>query len=396
KKMIATNAKQKQPAPAPTEKKESKVVYISDDEDDDDSDLDEDDNDSADEDFDVRRGFDVDEVSKLFGKRGRRYVEEEEESEESEDAEDGSGNDNNDENEQVSSKRRKGAKKAKKEKAPKAEKAAGGMSAKKVKENAALKAANIAHRKTLQQPELIAISGNVAPDTSCCLVCSSREFARAAKTNNLDLIKACLEDHTGVGNWIFSSPPDNPYLGALSTAVTAHHDEFIHLLLKPRDDGKENPCPSDRFVNSSSSTGHVNYRSYGHAMKAVNQARGNKEGNDAFYRTFTTNPFDFDKRGTPTHVGDEKEDWWNIALRAACRDRQPFDEKIFDRLSLGHPDRNPQAAFSSWGLYEAAISGNYKIASKMLNMMMDYGEFNILHRESVSLEFDAPFTSIKP
>ncbi|KAJ3238586.1 hypothetical protein HDU81_007506 [Chytriomyces hyalinus] len=397
-KRAVANGKQKQAAPAaPKEKKEPKVIYISDDESDDDSDLDEEDNDSADEDFDVNRGFDVDQVSKLFGKRGRRHVEEEEDSEDdAEHADEGSDNENNDENEQGTSKRRKSAKKPKKEKAPKAEKAAGGMSAKKARENAALKAANIAHRKTLQQPELIALSDSVAPDTSCCLVCSSREFARAAKTNNLDLVKACLDDHTGVGNWIFSSPPDNPFMGALSTAVTKHHDEFIHLLLKPRDDGKENPHPSGRFTESSSSTGHVNYRSYGRAMKAVNQARGNKEGNDAFYRTFTTSPFDFDKRGTPTSVGNDKDDWWNIALRTACRDRQPFDEKIFDRLSLGHPDRNPQSAFSSWGLYEAAISGNYKIASKMLNMMMDYGEFNILHRESVSLEVDVPFTSIKP
>ncbi|KAI9345692.1 ankyrin repeat-containing domain protein [Obelidium mucronatum] len=377
--------KEKQPKKA--EKKEPKFVIISDDEDDeDDEDLLEDDTDSGD-DYKEGKAFDPVEVAKSFVRSKKHYKEEDDEGDEEDedgDNEEGEGS-GNDEDGESAPKRRRGVKKEKKPKA-----ATGGKSAKSVAALAALRKKNIEQREDLPLPVAVTNESHT-PDTSCCLLCSSREFMRAIENKDMDLLKALLEKPE-VGTWCFGNSPDHPLSNPLSLAVAKDQDELIHVLMT-RTATYKNVDPPSSYVYSSSSTGRANYRTYGRAIKKVNESRGNREGNNAFYGVTDSSPYDFDKRGTPIRGERSVEGSWCHAMRAACR--LPYSEKTFERLSLSCPS-DAQAEFGQWALYEAVSAGNRKLASKMLEMMRDYaGFFNTLHHETLSLEPGTPFTAFR-
>ncbi|KAJ3079873.1 hypothetical protein HDU99_009899, partial [Rhizoclosmatium hyalinum] len=161
----------------------------------------------------------------------------------------------------------------------------------------------------------------------------------------------------------------------------------------------KNEDPPRAYLDPPGSTSHEGgaagrYRTYGRALKKVNESRGNREGNNAFYNYLSSSPYDFDKRGTPVSGDRDSVDGvWSHALRAACR--LPYSEKTFDRLALSCPDE-VQYKFATWGLYEAVSAGNRKLGAKMLELMRDYaGSFNTLHSETLALDAGVAFTPFR-
>ncbi|KAJ3025255.1 UNVERIFIED_CONTAM: hypothetical protein HDU68_007325 [Siphonaria sp. JEL0065] len=362
------------------EKEKEPIIYISDESSEEDEEIEE--GDSGD-DYQEGKAFDPVLVAKSFVKP-KKHNDDEDEDEDEEEEENGSENEDGT-GESTPKKRRVSG--VKKEKKPKA---VGGKGAKSAAALAALRKKNIELREELNVPLAVANNSHT-PDVSCCLLCSSREFMRAVENEDMELLKSLLEKPE-VGSWFFGNPPDNPLLNPLSLAVATDQDELIHVLTT-RTATYKNVDPPSTYVFSAASTGRANYRTYGRAIKKVNESRGNKEGNNAFYGVTDSSPYDFDKRGTPIRGDRSDSGAWEHAMRTACR--LPYSEKTFDRLALSCPN-DAQGEFGRWALYEAVIAGNRRLASKMLEMMRDYsGSFNTLHHESLSLEPGTDFTPFR-
>ncbi|KAJ3341560.1 hypothetical protein HDU83_006579, partial [Entophlyctis luteolus] len=378
--------------------KQVKIVIVSEDEDDIEflEYLDTDTDDSDDEDFKEGKAFDVLEVAKTFYKKKVHRDDDDDEGDNEDDEDDdddendGSQDDNNEDGGSPPKRRRaSGGGRKKKEKAPKSEQGTAKASKKAAAAAALTRKKNIEIRKGLDVP-IIAVNESHEPDVSCCLVCSSREFMRAAEHKDLELLKALLL-RDDVGSWYYANSPDNPMMNPLTKAVALDFDEFIHVLFNRESIACKNIDPPRVYIDAPGTTGHQNYRTYGRAIKKVNESRGNREGNNAFYNAEESSIFDFDKRGTPIEGEKSVEGYWRHAMRYACR--LPYSEKTFDRLLSFQLD---QSELGEWALYEAVIAGNRKLASKMLTLMTDFGGFfNTLHHEALSLEPGTPFTPFR-
>ncbi|KAJ3139800.1 hypothetical protein HK100_010977 [Physocladia obscura] len=388
-------------------KNNTKIIYISDDDEGLEYLLKMETDDSGDDDFNERKTFDVLEIAKSFYKRKNHNDGEDEDEDEGKSEDDNESENDGEENEgneheegsagdnaEPASKRRRASAKSKSGKKEKKEKAPRGKSAKLAVVQAATRQKNIQDRKNFPEP-IITITDSSEPDTSCCLLCSSREFMRAATAKDLTLLKNTLANEN-VAPWYYANPPDDPLSNPLSKAVSAESEEFIHILMTTV---TKNTEPPHAYIAPPASTGYQNNRTYGggRGTKKVNESRGNREGNNAFSNWLDVSPYDFNKRGSPifgSHTNTSGH--WTHALRVACR--LPYSEKTFDRLSLTCPTTNVQYMFETWGLYEAVSSGNCALAAKMLILMRDYqNSFNILHHEALNLDpTDTPYKKVLP
>ncbi|KAJ3073118.1 hypothetical protein HDU98_002207 [Podochytrium sp. JEL0797] len=245
----------------------------------------------------------------------------------------------------------------------------------------ALRQNNIKLRDSLPTPALPPATDPTLPDTFCCLVCSAREFSRAVTSNSPQLLTTCL-DTPQVGTWHDSlTHPWNP----LTLATQQNRETLLHTLLTHP---SKNTTPPAAYLHSQSTTGRQNYHAYGHAVKKVNESRGNREGNTAFYDPpVTILSYDFDKRGSPVQIPRTLEGAWLLAVRAACRlPGGTVLESTWDRLVLHCPcGGGAQEEFGRWALYDAVASGNRALANKMMMSLGEYSCFNSLHRESLGL-----------
>ncbi|KAJ1547766.1 Protein tanc2, partial [Nowakowskiella sp. JEL0078] len=238
------------------------------------------------------------------------------------------------------------------------------------------------------------ISDNVTshvPDTKCCCVCSSREYARAAASEDIALLDATFE--ASVAHYSFGVPPDDPNSNALAIAIRQGNQEIIRKLLK---NTYGNP-PPQRYLTSGTSTGSVHINTFGHELKQVNESRGNREGNNAFFNKEESSPYDENsevkavkKRGGRNRFSSQvaKKD---LSLLNACRSTNLHDE-IMDRLYLDHTDYI--FSMTSWGFQEAVAAGNRKIAIKILEKIQHSG-FNDLYREALILEAGESFSNFR-
>ena len=148
------------------------------------------------------------------------------------------------------------------------------------------------------------------PMLKCCIRCNARNVIRAVQTNNMRLLKACINDKKNFANilfapWSVDAKTINPVelmfrtdnlamleavfkvtVGKGMSHERAYDNKFIDLYMRDRI-GVRQP------LLTRSDQGQVNFKAYGTAIRAVQMTRGNRQGNQAFvlpdhYENFLT------------------------------------------------------------------------------------------------------------
>ncbi|CDW80451.1 nad(+) adp-ribosyltransferase-3 [Stylonychia lemnae] len=116
---------------------------------------------------------------------------------------------------------------------------------------------------------------------SCCLFCNNRLMIEAVRKNDINQVKNLLADHENISNPFQSLNCQNNFEDAFYLADKLKHYEIIKLFLRDLNSKKERKeLPSTLLEQSH--TGNPGSYNFNHGIKALNQARGSKEGNDAF------------------------------------------------------------------------------------------------------------------
>ncbi|KAH3758814.1 WGR domain protein [Pelomyxa schiedti] len=117
-------------------------------------------------------------------------------------------------------------------------------------------------------------------DTSCCVFCTGREVSRSIITNDIPLLKSCVENKN-----VFSLDEKRSAdvdLTPLHYAVLQGNLEALNLLLdrsKERTIDRVSRPPCNLVVQK---TGSYSIYTYGHAVRKLTCSRKGKEGNNAF------------------------------------------------------------------------------------------------------------------
>ncbi|KAJ3208465.1 hypothetical protein HDU67_006707 [Dinochytrium kinnereticum] len=269
--------------------------------------------------------------------------------------------DEDDEDEEEEEEEEKGSRKGAKGRKP-------NKKARQEAEEAAEREALAEERKSRTVPKQAAITGSI-PDVSCCAVCSAREFSRAIEEDDKALLKACAEDVKRVPKYTCGARPDDPLSTALAKALLKNDMDAIGIICQAP--GTRISPPSD--LTQGSSTGYVSRRTYGHALKKVNESRGNREGNNAFFRSTYSPPMEYAK--SAYHY-----DLDTSAAVAAARDPRVKGETL-DLLAL--KSSTFTHIMGSNIFYEALISGNNELAAHLIEKHGSSGGFNHLHEEAL-------------
>ena len=107
--------------------------------------------------------------------------------------------------------------------------------------------------------------------------------------------------------------------------------------------------------------------------RTVNESRGNRKGNQAFYS----------KPGRPALEVQYSKTWTmneahNKAVLAVVRDPSLSPEMI-DYMHL--KDHMSNLAFFAWALYEAVAAGNRSVAASIADVINEAGGLNKVHQE---------------
>ncbi|KAJ9057124.1 hypothetical protein DSO57_1025556 [Entomophthora muscae] len=143
--------------------------------------------------------------------------------------------------------------------------------------------------------------------------------------------------------------------------------------LRTHNDGRAKPA-AKLISDPSSGTGFLNKNTFRHAVKTVNESRGNREGNTAFYKST-------DRDSMQIH--HTKYSTLNMESRA-----------LLDAISMGKLNQNfipslmavsfdYSQTLTEYGVYEAASAGNMATVKMLLSLIGDSEGFNLLHKEVV-------------
>lgn len=130
--------------------------------------------------------------------------------------------------------------------------------------------------------------------TCCCLRCSNRNPIRAAMSNDIKLMKLCLEDKENVRN-VNSEWSSHNSTTAFQVAIQNGNTKMVELMLRPPYEKKKgfnveqlisnvytnrkNPEP---YLLNFIDSGNVSNMAYGARIRKVQMTRGNRQGNNAF------------------------------------------------------------------------------------------------------------------
>ncbi|KAJ3077645.1 hypothetical protein HK102_005069, partial [Quaeritorhiza haematococci] len=145
-------------------------------------------------------------------------------------------------------------------------------------------------------------NSNPTPDTSCCVICSSRTITHAARLRNTPLLLTCLRTTSSIASWTWGVRPEIFHENALYYAIINDDLEMVRLILNRDPKWGAHVVPQKRHYSSAESggTGYVGRQTFSHRTRKLNEARGNRQGNHAFYKfnadlTFS-DPFDVQKK----------------------------------------------------------------------------------------------------
>ncbi|KAJ3268565.1 Protein tanc2, partial [Borealophlyctis nickersoniae] len=242
-------------------------------------------------------------------------------------------------------------------------------------------------------------SDQTLPDTTCCLLCSARQFNLAASTGNNTLLENCVKETKRMCGVEFGRKPDLPHDTALTEAILKNDLRGVKVLKEGL--GKVRVDAPQQYLRKEG-TGYVGGRTFGHRIKTVNESRGNREGNNAFYSYTHVDPFaDYVASAVATTSSSTKSrmspggnDWVKRSLEYCLRDARVTKEMI-EYLCMEWPDVKEYLA--DVGVYEAVGSGNLEVGWGCVEVLERCGGFgfNHLHGESLKLKEGESFTSYR-
>lgn len=213
-----------------------------------------------------------------------------------------------------------------------------------------------------------------ALDTSCCMVCSTREYTRSIVNSDPALFDAAMAAKKEVSAWYLYTRPDLPHDTPILHAIVGNDLRTVQQLVKAMSQFDRVVAPP-RYVNSDSGkTGYNSEWIFSYRRtRTVNESRGNREGNTAFYKKNETEPME---------VHNQKGKSFNnvrmLTVLYAMRDPRTTPDMV-DLLML--EDEGFREYVTQWGLYEAAAAGNRALAAHLVENMMNGFGFNQLHME---------------
>ncbi|KAJ3018291.1 hypothetical protein HKX48_002982 [Thoreauomyces humboldtii] len=210
------------------------------------------------------------------------------------------------------------------------------------------------------------------PDTTCCPGCSTNEFSRALEIPSDDLLNAVLDERQKIGPPDHSCKPDVPHDTAVFRALVLNDVPALKLLY---DDFDRNPRRVAWKTMAASDTGHVSNRTFGHAIAALNESRGNREGNNAFLCGLADEIFTCSPKRREEH-GHHPRGQMSVTTVLTATD---IHIETFDYWHTRH--RGITGIIGQYGIYEVAAAGRIGMCRHLVKSLTandGYG-FNELH-----------------
>ncbi|KAG0181661.1 hypothetical protein DFQ29_007537 [Apophysomyces sp. BC1021] len=214
--------------------------------------------------------------------------------------------------------------------------------------------------------------------SDCCLRCSIRLYREAVENNDVDALKKVVAAKETIPHW---DSEDREIFGdtLYKTAVLKGNMELVDILMK--DVKSDRLGVPSRYMDYHSNTGFVHRRTFGFAVRKVNESRGNRQGDSAFYRSPVRDLMDVDGARFNLNENDT----------AIVRCFQHSDEMRREDI-LGCLDK---AAFNNYtqneAIYLAVASGNGIFAAKHLEQHWPNTWYNHLHIGALTFTDDKPF-----
>lgn len=133
---------------------------------------------------------------------------------------------------------------------------------------------------------------------TCCLRCNNRNVIRAIENNNLRLFRTLVYDQQNIPSLTDKWSAETENLEPLRMILDRKNTEMLEVLFKipqrnaadihQRNINLNEFYSTDRvkvkpYLLNRVDTGNVSYKAYGAAVRRVEQTRGNRQGNQAFY-----------------------------------------------------------------------------------------------------------------
>ncbi|KAJ3037243.1 hypothetical protein HDV00_001875 [Rhizophlyctis rosea] len=223
------------------------------------------------------------------------------------------------------------------------------------------------------------------PDTSCCLLCSAREFNRAVATGDYTLLQSCVEETKRMCAYVYGRKPDLPHDTALRNAILRNDLRAVKVL---KESLSQSRVGAPEQYMKTASTGYVGARTFGHRIKTVNESRGNREGNNAFYNYTSVDPFtDYTappiSGNTRLRLAPGGNSDLHRTLEHCLRDPR-FTKEMIEYLIMEWP--GVKEVLGDFGVYELCASGNVELARVVVEILGSGFGFNGLHEEALKLK----------
>jgi len=200
----------------------------------------------------------------------------------------------------------------------------------------------------------------------CCALCTNRNPIRAVLTNNMTLLKNCMES-SKLMTTLYDSWSAEIYRNSFYYAVTTNNIRMTHELLEANKKPKHF-CRAPRYLIQYLDSGSVSDMAFGVRVRKVQMARGNRQGNNAFLQK-NTNPQNLSVHDCLTDILQNPKVETSTIERIMLMDKG-LEDSIYGLIN------------------QAIISGNRKMAAFLINKIKEltnYG-FNNLHYEVLAFD----------
>ncbi|CAO3639521.1 unnamed protein product [Cunninghamella echinulata] len=213
--------------------------------------------------------------------------------------------------------------------------------------------------------------------TFCCLNCSIKLYRQAIEKNPNDstVLEEIINNRTNIPHW----KDENVYISTDNILQLALLKGSIQqAILLNNDDESGRVEISDKFKSySDGSTGsNINGHGFRNAMRKVNESRGNRQGNSAFYRESIPDPMNVEF----IKVRDSKFTEMTV-LSCLTHTNLTCLPNVIENLYL--TKCNNLAGVDL--VYFAVASGNNILASKLMEEYKQMPWFNHLHIDTLKL-----------
>ena len=216
----------------------------------------------------------------------------------------------------------------------------------------------------------------------CCVTCSNRNCIRAVRTNNMNLLKQCINARKDISSlneaWSIADTTT-----PIQYAVRTNNKDMLTELLEYFTNENKNRYINHRAYKSKcrlelTETGHNSEYMVGVRVRKLNTTRGNKMGNNAFI---------FDDVSSDESTYSITNDIVNTIL---LHGKDPTLIDYIKSISIDPTNPNVQTFHFDFesNLYKAVQAGNKIIAAHLVKQMYQYNNygFNALHSNVLNAE----------